>query len=231
MGYEKRSKGRGRIDDEAMGVFLSALRNGSLVQDAARAAGFALSSFNRLRKRDRAFAEAWEDMMELSAAPRFIAPQNGRPLQLRKSRCVRFVDWRKDIFLAHFAGTCDEAASAESAGVSRSTVIRHRQRDPDFAARRQAALEQGVATLEAEALRQRLEAQQKLRDGILPEGEVTQEFERILKLLERYERRNGRLADRSVAHARRAAWTFDEAIAAIEVKLNNLGIPIVGDEQ
>jgi hypothetical protein len=219
-----------RVDDEAMGVFLSALRNGALVQDAARAAGFALSTFNRLRKRDPAFAEAWEEAMELSAAPRFIAPQNGRRLQLRWSRCVRFVDWRKDIFLAHFAGTCDEAAAAKAAGVSRSTVIRHRQRDPDFAARRQAALELGYATLEAEALRQRLEAQQKLRDGILPEGEVTQEFERILKLLERYERRNGRVADRGVAHGRRRAWTLEEAIAAIEVKLRNLNIPIVGEQ-
>jgi hypothetical protein len=69
-----------------------------------------------------------------------------------------------------------------------------------------------------------------LRDGILPEGEVAREFERILKLLERYERRNGRIADRSVAHGRRRAWTLEEAIAAIEVKLRNLNIPIVGEE-
>ena len=142
------------------------------MDNAARAAGFSLGGFWKARQRDPAFDEAFKEALELSNTPRFISAGNGRPLQLRRIRRLRFEPWRQEVFFAHFAGTCDETAAAEAAGVSTSTICRHRQKDPDFAEHYQAALEQGVVRLEAEALRQRLLAQQRLKDGLLPEGEV-----------------------------------------------------------
>lgn len=214
--------GQRRIDDEAMGIFLAAVKRGAALEDAARAAGFTLGAFWKVRKRDSAFDEALEEAMEFSNAPRFVAPGNGRRLQLKRPRRLRFVEWRKEVFLAHFAMTCDETAAAEAAGVSVSTVCRHRQRDSEFAAGWQRALELGYPRLEAEALRQRLEAQRLLREEILPAGEAPAEFERLLKLLERYERRNGRVGPREVRHGRQQRWTFDEAIALLARKLDAL---------
>lgn len=209
-----------------MGIFLAALKRGAYLAEAARAAGFSPSGFARLRQRDPAFAAAWEEAMELSDAPRFIAPQNGRRLQLRKVRRTRFSDWRRELFLAHFAGTCDATAAAEAAGVCESTVYRHRVRDPDFAAAFQEALEQGYVRLETELVRQRLEAQKKLKEGVEATGEVAAEFERVLKLLTRWERRGAAVGPRTVAHGRQKSWTFDEAIALLERKLGALGVPI-----
>ncbi|MGQ0659589.1 hypothetical protein [Sphingosinicella sp.] len=220
-----------RIDDEAKGVFLAELKRGLLMENAARAAGFSGGAFWKARKRDPAFDEAVEEALELSNTPRFISAGNGRPLQLRRIRRLRFEPWRQEVFFAHFAGTCDETAAAEAAGVSTSTICRHRQKDPDFAARYQAALEQGVVRLEAEALRQRLLAQQQLRDGLIPEGEIAQEFERVLKLLQRFDRKGGGVGVRQVSRAHLKAWTFEEAIEAIERKLRAIGIPIREDEE
>lgn len=215
------------IDDEAKGIFLSELKRGLSVESAARAAGFTGGGFWKARQCDPAFDEAVGEALELSNTPRFISAGNNRPLQLRRIRRLRFVPWRQELFLTHFAGTCDETAAAEAAGVSTSTICRHRQKDPDFAEAYRAALEQGVVRLEAEALRQRLLAQQRLKDGLLPEGEVTQEFERVLKTLQRWDRKGGGIGVRPVARARLKSWTFEEAIVAIERKLKAIGIPIL----
>jgi hypothetical protein len=215
-----------RIDEVAKGIFLDAVRHGARIRDAARAAGFTGKGLWKARRADPAFAEAVEEALEDSNVPRFIAPANGRRLQLSRPRRLRFDAWRREIFLDHFAGTCNETAAAEAAGVCRETVYRHRMRDPEFAAAHQAALETGYARLEAEVLQQRLEAQQRLRDGAIPQGELATEFERVLKLLARWERRGGAVGPRTVAHGRRKSWTFDEAITAIERKLKALAVPI-----
>jgi hypothetical protein len=218
--------GGGRIDDIAMGVFLAAVKRGAALKDAARAAGFTLGGFWRLRGRDRAFDLAVEEALDYSNVERFIAPGNGRRLQLKRVRRLRFVDWRKEVFLAEFARSCDETAAAEAAGVSTATVSRHCRIDPDFAEGRQRALEQGYDRLEAEALRQRLAAQQRLRaaeqagEPLGPEAAL--EFERVLKLLQRWDRRGGRVGPRRVAPGRLRRWTFDEAIAALAAKLQAL---------
>lgn len=225
-GDSARFGGQRRIDDEAMGIFLAAVKRGAPLEDAARAAGFTLGGFWKARKRDPAFDEAVEDAMEISNAPRFVAPGNGRRWQLKRPRRLRFVEWRREVFLAHFALCCDETAAAEAAGVSTATICRHRQRDPDFAEAYQRALELGYARLEAEAVRQRLEAQCKLREDILPAGEIPQEFERVLKLLQRFERKDGKVGVRAIAHGRMKRWTFDDAIALLERKLRNMEIPI-----
>lgn len=225
-----RGVGQRRIDDEAMGIFLQAVRRGAALEDAARAAGFTLGGFWKVRKRDPAFDEAVEEALEQSNAPRFIRAGNGRKLQLRSHRGLRFVDWRRELFLEHLAGTCNEVESAAAAGVCAATVYRHRMKDPEFAARHQAALEQGYVRLEAEALRQRLQAQQRLAEaldkGLEPKGELVQEFDRVMKLLARWERRGGRIGPRRVSPERSRAWTADEALEALERKLRALGIPI-----
>lgn len=215
-----------RIDDEAKGIFLVELKRGLLIDNAARASGFSAGAFWKARKRDPAFDEAVQEALELSNTPRFISAGNGRPLQLRRIRRLRFEPWRKEIFFAHFSGTCDETAAADAAGVSTSTICRHRQKDPEFAEDYKAALEQGVVRLQAEALRQRLLAQQRLRDGVLPEGEVTQEFDRLMKTLDRFARKDGGVGVRHVSRGAVKAWTFEEAIDAIERKLKAIGIPI-----
>lgn len=217
------------IGDDAKGRFLAGLKRGLSMEDAARNAGHSPSGFWKARKRDTAFDTAVEEMLELSNTPRFVSPANGRRWQLRRIRRLRFVQWRKDVFLAFLAGTGDVTASAEAAGVCESTIYRHRARDPDFAAAFQEALEQGYARLEAEALRQRLEAQRQLREGVLPAGEIALEFERVLKLLQRWDRRNGAVDPRRVAHGRRKAMTFEQAIEALDRQLAALGIPIIGE--
>jgi hypothetical protein len=226
-------KGRGGwrapIGDEAKGLFLAGLKRGLSMEDAARNAGYSAGGFWKARKRDPAFDEAVEEMLELSNTPRFVSPGNNRRWQLRRIRRLRFVAWRKEVFLAHVAGTCDLEAAAEAAGVSPSTVHRHLAKDPDFAASFKAALEIGYPLLEAEALRQRLEARRLLREGIVPEGGIPREFGRILQLLQRWDRRNGALGPRQIAHGRRQTMSFEEAIADLDRYLAALGIPLVDE--
>jgi hypothetical protein len=235
QGKAKGTGGNGRggwrppIGDEAKGIFLAGLKNGLSMEDAARNAGYSAGGFWKARKRDPAFDEAVEEMLELSNTPRFVSPGNGRRWQLRRIRRLRFVPWRKEVFLAHVAGTCDLKAAAEAAGVNPSTVHRHLARDPDFADAFRAALEQGYPLLEAEALRQRLEAQRLLREGLLPAGEIAQEFERILKLLQQWDRRTGQVGPRRIAHGRRQPMSFEQAIAELDRYLAALGIPLVGE--
>ena len=219
-GKSDSGRGQRRVDDRAMGAFLQALRRGSVLEDAARAGGFAVSTFLRKRKRDPAFGEAWDEAIEISSAPRWIAPGNGRRWQLKKTRLLRFEGWRKEVFLAHFAGTCDLRASAEAAGVHETTVNRHRAKDEAFDAACERALQIGYARLEAEALRQRLAAMQRLEGEIVPAGETAQEFERVMKLLDRWDRRRGKAA----RSGRTREWSFEEAIAEIDRSLRALGL-------
>jgi hypothetical protein len=230
---------RRRIGGEAKAAFVAGLRAGLSRDAAAAQAGFTANGFYYARARDTLFALAWTWANDLSAADACaarraaappdpettaIAPNAKRRLQLRPVRRARFDDRRKRIFLEHFAGTADVRASADAAGVSVSTVTAHRRDDPDFDAACEAALAIAYAALEAEAVRQRLEAQRKLADGLLPAGEMTQEFDRMLKLLTRYERRNGRIGSRRVDPGREARWSFDDAVRLLDRKLRALGL-------
>jgi hypothetical protein len=220
------------IDDRAKGAFLAAIKRGAWLKDAAAAAGFTLCAFWRERKRDPAFDEAVEEMLEISNIPRFVRPSNRRALQLRRQRRLRFADWRQEVFLAHFAATCNETEAAEAAGVCRSTVYRLRRRDPVFAAAHQAALEQSYVRLEAEALRQRLEAQKRLAElldqGIDPDGALAEEFDRVMKLLARWDRGNGKIGPRTVSARSSESMSFDEAISLLARRLTSLGHKIPG---
>ena len=227
---------RRRLEMAAREAFLAALRDGVPRDEAARQAGFTAEAFYYARKRDGVFRLAWLWALELSAADEraafagrgldedeTIAPNANRRLQRRRVRRRRFDDKRKRIFLDHFAGTADAHAAAAAAGVGYSTVVQHRLKDAEFAAGWDEALAVAYAALEAEALRQRLEAQRNLREGLCPKGEMAQEFERILQLLARYERRNGGIGLRGVGEGRERRWTFDEAIAELDRKLRAMG--------
>lgn len=219
-----------RIGGRARRLFLRALRRGRRLDEAAAAAGHSESGFCALRRRDPDFARKWAAAMAASAGLRLVRPNHRRRLQLRRMRHVRFDDARKEVFLNHFAGCCDVTESAEVAGVDESTVYKHRRKDPAFAAAFDEALAQGYARLEAEALRQRLEAQKRMRraldDGV-PTGEVAAEFERVLKLLQRWDRKSDRPGVRAVAQSRKPALNFEESLALLERKLRNLDIPIL----
>jgi hypothetical protein len=222
--------GKNRIDDAAKGVFLDALREGLWLKEAARRAGFSFAGFWKERRRDPAFDAGVVDALDLTSDACLIRPTNGRPLQRRGHRRMRFVGWRVEVFLAHFASTCNETEAAEAAGVTTATVYRKRRKDPEFAAAHQAALQQGYVRLEAEALHQRLAAQQRMAEAVAAGtelgAELCQEFERMMKILARWDRRGGALGPRTHSPATATAWTFESAIDAIERKLRSLGIPL-----
>lgn len=215
-----------RVDGLALGQFIQALRRGASVEDAAEAAGFHVRNFYRRRDKDAEFRALWADALERSDAPKLIKPGNGRRLQMRHTRRLRFGEKKKEIFLAHFAGTCCMETAAAAANVCTSTVRNHRLKDPEFAARCEAALAQGYATLEEAAVRERLAAMRKIRDGVLPAGEAAVEFERQLKLLAQWRRRDGTLAPRKHSKEALKSWTFDDAMAALEKRLKGLRIPV-----
>lgn len=232
----------GCVDAEAKRRFVSALKRGVALAAAAREAGCSISPFYKARAQDAEFAQDWVDALELSALRERalvvepppaadgdevrIAPNNKRPLQLRRMRQVRFAGKRIETFLSYFAGTGDVSAAAAAAQVDESTVYKRYRKDSVFAADWDAALMQAYLKLDAEALRQRLEAQKKVRDEIVPAGEIAAEFGRVMQLLERGERRLKRGEGRCFVKVTPKRPTFDEAIEALDRKLRALGLII-----
>jgi hypothetical protein len=229
--------GRRRLIDTAVKArFLAPLRAGARREEAAAAAGFPLKSLYGARRRDPLFRLAWTWAMELSTAGQrppapamdgdlLILPANRRQLQRRRVRSVRFTAERQRLYLDHFAGTADAGAAAAAAGVHPSTVTAHRRKHPEFAAAHEEALQEAYVRLEGEALRQRLAAQRDLVQGLVPAGEISQEFDRVMKLLARWDRRGeARPGRRGVRHGRQQAWSFEEAIALLDKRLRALGV-------
>jgi hypothetical protein len=229
-----------RIDEAAKLRFLKGVRAGQSRDDAAAGTGFGWHAFYQVRRRDPIYAFAWIVAMELSemekleslrAAERLAAlaedgvieGQNRRLLQRKPRRGFKFDERRQQIFLDHFAGTADEHAAAEAAGVAYATVRAKIRSDPGFAALRDEALRTAYAVLEAEALRQRLEAQQRLRGNLEPTGEMAEEFERVMKLLARYDRRDGRVASREHSASASSAWSFEDSIRDLDRALDAFG--------
>lgn len=235
-----------RIDLAAKVRFLEGLRAGQTRADAAAGSGFTWQAFYQVRRRDPIFHFGWLAALELSAvdgrdarraarrlaerqASGAIEPGNRRLLQLKAPPKARrgfsFDERRQQLFLDYFAGTADEDSAADAAGVARQTVRAHMRRNPEFAALRDEALHFAYARLEAEAVRQRLAAQKRLRDNLEPTGEVAREFERVMKLLARYDRKDGRIASRTHTPSASRAWTFEQAISALDKALDSLAIP------
>lgn len=229
-----------RVDAEAKAIFLAALRRGAHRDAAAAEAGFSANAFYYAKKRDPLFGQAWQwandlsarDERDAAAAARpaaaageyVIAPNANRPLQRRPVRRPPFDDRRKRLFLDHFAGTADLHAAAKAAGVGASTVIQHRLKDPEFDAACEEALAHAVKQLHAEAVRQRLEAQRNLREGICPAGEGAPEFERVMHILTRYDRQSGAVGTRAVGRGRERRMDFDDAMGELDRRLRALGL-------
>jgi hypothetical protein len=228
------------IEERDKARFLTLLRDGVDREEAAASAGFPLGSFYNVRKRDPVFRLGWEWAMDLAAIDERggelsrraaeghpsdrIAPKGGRLLQRQKMRWVKFTDKRQQIYLDHFAGTADSEAAAAAAGVTTHTVRAHARKHPEFEAAEKEALRYAYPRLEAEAVRQRLVAQRRLSENLEPTGEIAEEFDRVMKLLARFDRRDGGIGRREVGHSSRQRGTFEEAIEALDRKLNALGI-------
>lgn len=225
MGTNRSAAGgsRGRIDARVKAAFVLAVKRGARLEDAAERAGCSLPGLYGARRRDPVFRDAWAEALAISAGPRLIAPTGKRRLQFRRMRHVKFDADRRRTFLAHFAGTCDTKAAAEAAGVCTSTAYKRRLKDEAFARDWDEALQQGYRRLEAEAVRQRIAAAERQAAGIVPEGEVSAEFERVSKLLAQWKRADGRVATRSVSHGRQARWSFDDTMELLDKKLTALG--------
>jgi hypothetical protein len=230
---------RRSIGGEDKARFLESLRAGAGPKEAAAAAGFPLRTLYDARARDPVFRFGWQCALELAAIderggelalrtadgkPVRIAPNRHRLLQRRRMSWVKFTDQRQQIYLDHFAGSADTEAAAAAAGVSPRTVAAHARKHPEFAAAQSEALRIACARLEAESVRQRLEAQRRLSDNLEPTGEMAQEFERVMKLLARFDRKDGRVAAREVGHGHQQVGTFEEAIEALDRKLRALGV-------
>lgn len=241
MSRKRRAKaGRRLIGPAAKAAFLTAVRGGAALAAAAAESGFSLDGFYGARARDPVFRLAWIWALQLSAAGErlsaapaeadgldgasLVAPNNRRQLQRRRMRHVRFDTERKRIFLDRLAGSCDLDDAAAAAGIDRSTVYNHRRRDGFFAAQIDEALTTGYLALEAEAVRQRLAAQRRLRDERLPTGEVSREFDRVMKLLARWDRGPRDIGLRAMRPGRGRRWTFDEAIALLDRRLAALDV-------
>jgi hypothetical protein len=247
---------RVRIDAAAKAACLEGLLTGARVADMAAAIGVTPQALQRARKRDPLFDAGWRAAHAASAAAERagqgstgpageerIASNNRRGLQVRKMRHVRFDAKRQQRFLAHFAWSADTLAAAAEAGVCETTVYNQRRSNPAFAEEFQAALDQAYARLEAEALRQRLAAQQALRAAVersepgaqpgaepsaapLLPADMAAEFERVLKLLARWDRKPRRPERQASPDGRREPWSFEGAIALLNRRLAALGMEV-----
>ena len=242
---------RGRIDGAAEAAFLEGVRAGARVEDAAVVAGFTACAFYKYGKTRPAFRNAWAAAKaEANAGARRgargprpgaggatrVTYNNRRLWQRRVMPHVVFDEERQEAFLSHFSWSCDSRDAAREAGVCENTVYVHRRKDSVFAAAFQEALEQGYVRLEAEALRQRLAAQVALRaameeaeDGAagaaaLPPGALAEEFDRVMKLLTRWDRRCAKTGPAERRRPTERSWTFDEAMYELEKKLEVYGI-------
>lgn len=246
------------IDGPAKARFLAALHGGATREAAAAAAGFSLTGFYGARSRDPAFAAAWKAALEAAPAgdrrtrayaardarlrqgELRIAPANRRMVQ-RRRRLVRFDAARRDLFLTHFARDCDLKAAAAAVGVHPATITYHRRTDRAFDRACIEALDQGFESLEAEAVRQGLAAQQRHRAaieaaeagqaptpcphcGAVPTTESDADFDRILRLLALRDRKPRRPDSRFTPGGRRQRWTFDQAIALLKKKMETMGL-------
>jgi hypothetical protein len=216
-----------------MGAFVTAIAAGATMEEAARAAGVAVSTLYYRRRTCPGFAAAWAAAAAASAGPLLLVNRSGPTWQLQRARRKRpFCRARKQAFLDHFAATCNVEAACAAAGVGMTSVYRHLKSDPAFARGFAEALAIGHPQLEAEAARMQLAEQRAYRIAPDPAAEA-QSFERTLQLLREYHRGGGRIGQRSTA-GRLQKWSFGAAMTALEKRLKLFGIDIeddAGDEE
>ena len=214
-----------------MAKAVQALRGGASFAEAAACARVARETLHRWRRASRAFDEACAAAVAESDQPKLVAPRGGAAkYQLQRSgRRHRFTAERKALYLSHFATTCDSKAAAAAAGVHVSTVYHHRRADADFAAECRRAKAESYEHLEAELVRLRLEALERMRrrGGDDPPELAEEEFDRALQLLREHRKT---LAGRGGEGVARARWDFDKALDALEKKLRAFGVRVEQEE-
>jgi hypothetical protein len=224
VGEGGRRGGRAAVTALAMGHYIKRLSEGANYAQAAEGSGYGERTFRKLRARDPEFAAACAEAVERSCGMRFVHAGNKRKLQLQRNRNTRFTARRQDIFLSHFAVTGNLTEAADKAGVSVSTIDRHRRTDPEFERRVREALDHAHIRLRSDLVAARIAAQQRQLE-IGPDAEPGPEFDRAMKVLERWDRRQS--GDKGAAgRGLEARWDFDEAVTLLEKKLRNMGIPI-----
>lgn len=213
---------------------LLGLRNGLTVAAAAKWAGVAVATAYYRRRIDAGFAALWRearagadaDAAAARATARAAAEAaqgtkvcaHGDKLLVRKRRrTVDFTPARKQLFLDHFADSCNMAAAAAAAGVTERAVRKALAEDEAFAEGFDMALAVGYKALEADTLSQQQRAYRLSEDG--PAGGAegaggSQTFERSMQLLNEYRRRDGSIGRRSSNRNRKSA-SKEELIAAI----------------
>jgi hypothetical protein len=215
----------------AMAAAVQALRGGATFRKAAEAAGVDVRTIHQWRRKSPAFAAACEAAVGESDAPTLVVPRGGQAeYQLQKSgRRHRFTPERRAIFLEHFAATCDVRASAAAAEVAVCTVYHHRRTDPDFDSEWRAAKLQSYEYLEAELIRQKLAALERMRQrkDAVPE-ELAKDFDQALALLREHKRAEA--GGRAKAGRGQTRWDFDRALDRLEKGLRAFGVRIEREE-
>jgi hypothetical protein len=158
-----RRAGQSRWSERTQAAFLRHLRRGRTVKAAAAAVGFSAANAYLLRRTRADFAAQWQAALAARrppAAPATMlryAPDGqkaGAPARCKRVRCL--TQWSQEVeelFFDVLAATCNVRRACAEAGVAHTSVYRRRRLRPDFAAKWQAAVEQGYARLEVEFLR------------------------------------------------------------------------------
>jgi hypothetical protein len=215
--------------------FVLALRDGATVAAAAAAARVAVTTLYYRRRIDAAFAALWADAVAGASADIAAARAGGRAaldaaqgtmlrehpdrwLVRKRRRAVEFTRARRQVFLDHFAESCNMAAAAAAAGVTERTARKALAADPAFAGGFEAALAIGYENAEADALAQALAAQEAYRIAPSAENEAIA-FDRAMAVLREYKRGHGRIGRRPYRQ-RPVLLPLEDGFAALERELD-----------
>jgi len=144
---------RGSWSAAAEARFLQALAETGNVGTAAAAAKITAASAYGRRKAKAEFAQGWAEALERRKAEGRQRVVRRTRWGMQRVRCRRqWTERAEERFLDQLAASCNVETSCQEAGVSHTTVYRHRRKRPEFAAKWQEALEQGYARLEMVAL-------------------------------------------------------------------------------
>lgn len=230
----RRPEGRRVVTAEQQVRFLLGIRNGMTVKAAARWAPVGETAIYWLRRADAGFAALWREAFagakadaaaartEARAAADAaqgtkIADDGGTVLKRKRRHAVEFTPARRQVFLDHFADSCNMAAAAAAAGVTVRCVRKTLAEDEAFSDAFDMATGVGYRALEADTLHQAQMGYRLSPDGPADAGDgprSRQTFERSLQLLQHYRRRDGSVGRRPSRHERKLA-SKEEVIAAI----------------
>ena len=237
----RRPEGNRVVSAEQQVRFLLGIRNGMTVKAAARWAPVGTTAIYWLRRTDAGFADLWReafagaraDAAAVRAQERAagdmaqgtrVAAHGASPPKRRRRHAIEFTPERRQVFLDHFAESCNMAAAAAAAGVTVRAVRKTLAEDEAFSDGFDVATVVGYKALEADTLHQAQMAYRLSPDGDPgaadgPGGRQT--FERSLQLLHQYRRHDGTIGRRPSRRNLKSA-SREELIAQIVAGLKML---------